>query len=82
MNGMYISPERVVRDGRLVAFEGEAMTMAEAVARGLVSEKAEKPAVDGSTRAELVSFAEGLGIDVPAKATKAEIAQLIEEAEK
>lgn len=42
MAGTYISPERVERDGRLVAFEGEVMTMDEAVARGLV--KPEKTA--------------------------------------
>lgn len=41
MNGMYTCPKRVERDGRLVAFEGEVMTMAEAVSRGLVAE--EKP---------------------------------------
>ncbi len=42
MTGTYTSKERVERDGRLVAFEGEVMTMDEAVARGLV--KPEKPA--------------------------------------
>ena len=35
MEGTYICPERVVRDGRLVAFEGERMTMEEAVKRGV-----------------------------------------------
>lgn len=34
--GTYTSPERVERDGWLVAFEGEEMTMDEAVKRGLV----------------------------------------------
>lgn len=41
MTGTYTSPKRVERDGRLVAFEGEVMTMDEAVQRGLV--KAAKP---------------------------------------
>lgn len=41
MFGTYTSPERVERDGRLIAFEGEEMTMDEAVGRGLVT--AEKP---------------------------------------
>lgn len=41
MTGTYTSTERVERDGLLVAFEGEVMTMDEAVARGLF--KAEKP---------------------------------------
>lgn len=44
---MYTSGERVVRDGRLVAFEGEEMTDQEAEARGLTAtgdaEKAEEP---------------------------------------
>lgn len=41
MAGNYTSPERVERDGRLIAFEGEEMTMDEAVERGLVT--ADKP---------------------------------------
>lgn len=36
VSGTYVSPERVERDGYLVAFEGERMTMDEAVSRGLV----------------------------------------------
>ena len=36
--GTYTSPKRVERDGRLVAFEGETMTMDEAIFRGLVKE--------------------------------------------
>lgn len=43
MEGTYTSPERVERNGRLVAFEGEVMTMAEAVERGLVAEEKPKP---------------------------------------
>lgn len=39
MTGTYTSEKRVERDGRLVAFEGEVMTMAEAVERGLVEQK-------------------------------------------
>ena len=38
MTGTYTSPKRVERDGRLVAFEGEVMTMDEAASRGLVKE--------------------------------------------
>lgn len=38
MTGTYTSPKRVERDGRLVAFKGEEMTMDEAVERGLVKE--------------------------------------------
>ena len=42
MEGTYTSPERVVRDGRLVAFEGEVMTMQEAQERGLMEDKPKK----------------------------------------
>lgn len=43
--GIWTCPERVERDGYLVAYEGEKMTMAEAERRGLLDEKpAEKPA--------------------------------------
>ena len=37
--GTFTSHERVERDGYLVAFEGEVMTIDEAVQRGLVSQK-------------------------------------------
>lgn len=39
---MYTSKKRVIRDGYLIAFEGEVMTDDEAVARGLV-ETEKKP---------------------------------------
>lgn len=42
MEGTYTSKKRVERDGYLVAFEGERMTMDEAVRRGLVKPKAAK----------------------------------------
>lgn len=48
MTGTYTSKERVERDGRLVAFKGEVMTMDEAIARGLV--KPEKPAAKRTTK--------------------------------
>lgn len=44
--GAYVSPERVERDGLLVAFKGETMTEDEAKRRGLLCERpaeAEKP---------------------------------------
>lgn len=56
MTGTYTSPERVERDGRLVAFEGEVMTMDEAVSRGLVKDekpkRGRKPKADGTEKAE------------------------------
>ena len=46
--GTYICPERVERDGYLVAFAGEEMTIDEAARRGLVSRDPEpdKPEPD------------------------------------
>lgn len=38
---MYVSKERVTRDGRLVAYKGEEMSEAEAIERGLI--KADRP---------------------------------------
>lgn len=39
MSGIYTCPERVERDGRLVAFEGERMTYDEAKLRGILPER-------------------------------------------
>ena len=39
---MYTSPERVTRDGYLVAYAGEVMTEAEAARRGLLKTEAPK----------------------------------------
>lgn len=44
VDGMYVSPKRVVRSGFLVAYEGEVMGMDEAARRGLVKDAAKKPA--------------------------------------
>lgn len=38
VNGMYVSPERVIRGGFLVAYKGEVMGADEAARRGLVPE--------------------------------------------
>lgn len=40
--GVYVSKERVIRNGYLIAYEGEEMTEDEAMARGLITP--EKPA--------------------------------------
>lgn len=45
--GTYTSPKRVERNGRLVAFEGEVMTMDEAVRRGLVKDAKPKAPAKG-----------------------------------
>ena len=42
--GIWTCPKRVERDGYLVAYEGERMTMADAKRRGLLEEPAEEPA--------------------------------------
>lgn len=72
---MYTSEERVIRDGYLIAFEGEEMTEAEAEARGLLG------APKKGTKAALVAQAEARGIEVPEGATKAEIEELLDEEE-
>lgn len=52
-DGIYTCTERVERDGVLVAFEGERMTMDEAERRGLLDEKpAKKPAAKRAAKAK------------------------------
>ncbi|MBQ3748774.1 MAG: hypothetical protein IJI68_00900 [Eggerthellaceae bacterium] len=82
MAEMYTSPERVERGGWLVAFEGEVMTMDEAVKRGLVSREPEpeEPKGGEKRKADWVKEAEALGIEVPKKATVEQIKALIEDA--
>ena len=52
--GMYTAPERVVRDGVLVCFAGERMTMEDARRRGLLEEPA--PADPDARLAELTAL--------------------------
>ncbi len=59
---MYTSPKRVIRDGRVVAFKGQCMSVAEAKRRGLLAEKV--GAVTGIPRGE--------GVEVPADGVKRE----------
>lgn len=74
---MFVSKERVIRNGRLVAFEGEEMTDQEAVARGLTVSAPEEPQLEELTVAQLREIAEQEGVEVPAKAKKAEIIDAI-----
>ena len=76
---MFVCNERIVRNGRLVAFEGEEMTEEEAAARGLVSAepKPEEPQLEDLTVAQLREIAEQEGVEVPAKAKKGEIIDAI-----
>lgn len=77
---MFVSKERVIRDGRLVAFEGEEMTDEEAAARGLAHSaepEQEEPQLEDLTVAQLREIAEQEGVEVPSKAKKAEIIDAI-----
>ena len=78
-NGTYVCPERVERDGYLVAFEGEVMTMNEAVKRGLVADEPEGPK-GKKLKADWIAEAEAMGIEVPKDATIDAIKGLIEAA--
>lgn len=50
--GTYKSAKRVERNGRLVAFEGEEMTMDEAIQRGLVKEPKPKASAKGKAEGQ------------------------------
>lgn len=47
---MYTSKERVIRDGYLIAFEGEVMSDEEAAKRGLLDQEPEQKPKAKSTR--------------------------------
>lgn len=53
---MFVSKERVIRDGYLIAYEGEEMSDDEAKARGLIKE--EKPKAKRTTRRKKATEAE------------------------
>lgn len=74
---MYTSNERVVRDGHLVAFEGEVMTDEEAANRGLAVQPEPEEHLEDLTVPQLKEIAEREGVEVPARAKKAEIIQAI-----
>lgn len=77
--GTYTCEKRVERDGVLIAFAGEVMTIEEAEQRGLIGDDAGKPA--RKSKADLVQEAEELGIELPKKATVDVIRGLIAEFE-
>lgn len=92
--GIYTAPERVERDGFLVCFAGERMTMEEASRRGLAAPAGPSAAparADTGDRAaelaasmkavELRAMAADLGCKVPEGATKAVLAAAIAAAE-
>ncbi len=77
MEGTYTSEERVERDGYLVAFEGERMTMDEAVSRGLVTQEGDAKKEGKKLKADWIAEAESLGIEVPDGATVEQIKALV-----
>ena len=76
----YPSPQRVVRDGHLVAFEGEVMSTDEAVRRGLAVEavKAPEPQAEDLTVKEIKVKLDAEGIEYPKAAKKEELLALLE----
>ena len=79
-NGTYTCPKRVERNGRLVAFAGEVMTMDEAERRGLAAEGREAPEKQKKpNKDDLVARCKDLGIDGPAKATRIDVEKLLAE---
>ena len=85
--GLYKSPVRVVRDGRLVAFAGEVMSDEEAAFRGLLAEEVEEPEqleeaeetdLSAMTVSELAALCDERGVKHAKKATKPELLALLE----
>lgn len=82
MASMYICKKRVVKNGKLAAFEGQMLTEEEAISLGLVDNAKEQGgAKKKPTKAELVEQALALGIKAPSNATVAAIEQLIADAQ-
>lgn len=74
---MYTSKERVVRDGHLVAFEGEVMSDEEAAARGLDAAP-EKDSSGGMTVKQLKAALDEAGVEYPKDAKKQELQELLD----
>lgn len=86
MSGMYTSPERVVRDGYVIAFEGEVMSEEDARRRGLIKDETAPEAPEDKTpdlsklkKPELLALCEERGITVPNKATVDQLIELLSE---
>lgn len=74
----YTSPKRVVRDGHLVAFEGEVMSTIEAVRRGLAIEAVKATEAEDLTVKEIKAKLDAEGIEYPKAAKKEELLALLE----
>ena len=77
--GTYISRKRVERDGRLVAFAGEAMTEVEAKNRGLLA--IDKAVVDPAKAVKKAEAAEAKKTEADTKAAEDAAALVTEKAE-
>lgn len=84
---IYRVPERIERDGRLIAFAGEIMTEEEAVERGILpgheaEEKTEEEAVERELKdfsnSELKEYILEHGGEFKTKATHAELLEIAE----
>lgn len=85
--GIYRVPERIERDGRLIAFAGEIMTEEEAAERGILpgheaEEKTEEEAAERELKdfsnSELKEYILEHGGEFKAKATHAELLEIAE----
>ena len=94
MSELYTCPERVERDGYLIAFEGEKMSMEDARYRGLIKDETAPEAPEGKTpeapedkapdlsklkKPELLALCEERGVTVPNKATVDQLIELLSE---
>lgn len=78
---MFIADRRYIVNGRLAAFEGERMSEQEAARRGIRHAVACAPALPDMTwtKARLVELCEERGIEVPPRATKADLLGKLED---
>ena len=74
----YTSPKRVVRNGHLVAFEGETMSDEEAVKRGLAVEAVKAPEDTDLTVKEIKAKLDAAGIEYPKAAKKEDLLALLD----
>lgn len=77
MAGTFTCDKRVVRNGVLIAFEGQTMTIQEAEALGLTKAENARKQAPKRGKKEAVAEAKELGIEIPKKATIAQIDELI-----
>jgi len=77
----YTSPVRVTRNGRLIAYAGEIMTVADAKRRGIITaEKPESeplPDYDAMTVREIKDALDAAGVAYPARAMKPVLLEII-----